>query len=660
MSRKTFNHFVYLILVFVLTSCATTGGRKKKSLVAATAPIRKEYVEAKKAYDANNSRVAMVKLRNFVHKHPGTDVTDDAHYMLAKLQAAAGMYAEAAENYSNAALEANDLTLETEAEIRGAQSAVKAGNHKEARELLTSAQKKQTLTPERKAAINEVWLEIATRENDSATQLKALSILSDTHPNQAKREQYRARAFEMIDKLDSSALKNLQDEAALAAVRPYLKYRYAESLANAHDLNGAREQFNQVILLAPGTALAEKAKQVLQDLDARDKVDPHVIGVVLPLSGKQAAVGQRTLKGIQLGLGIYGRSPSGFELAVIDSAGTPDGGRRAVERLINEDNVIAIVGGLSSRTAAAEASRAQEFGVPFIALTQKAGLTAIGNNVFRNALTSEMQVAELVRIAMEQQKMSRFAIMYPNDAYGTEFANLFWDEVKRKGGDIVGAQTYDPKETDFKGQVQRLTGLFFWDDRADEYKVKLKDWQEKNPTKTARTKPPAFDEMLRPVVDFEGLFIPDSTKALGQIAPMLLYNDVDKVKLLGTNLWNTEDVAKRGQKLSEDAIFVDSFLSDDPQFTNSSFYADFKSTFGKDTPPGIFEVQGYDSGLVLRQIIAGGESSRVGVAQRLSSLQNFSGALGPLSVNENREIRRPVIGLTVHEGKVAPVATSLQ
>ncbi len=658
--KQFFRLLVSLFFAVTLVSCATSQVRKKKSLVQATAPIRKEYIAAKKAYEGNNTKVAASKLRQFVQKHPGTDVTDDARYMLAKLQAASGNHVEAYESYSTAALEANDPVLETEAEIRGAQSAVKAGKTKEARELLVYAQKKPNLTPERRAIINETWLEIATLEGDSKTLLKAISILSDSHPNQAKRDQYRARAYSMIDSLSPSDLSNLRNDDGLSAVRPYLKFRFAETLANQQNFSGARDEFNQVMLLAPGTEIAERAKQVLGELDSRQKVNPRVIGVVLPLSGRQANVGQRTLKGIQLGLGIYGKAPSGFELAVIDSQSSPDGGRRAVERLIAEDNVISIIGGLSSRTAAAEASRAQDFGVPFIALTQKAGLTSIGSNVFRNALTSEMQVAELVRIAMEQRKMTRFAILFPNDAYGVEYANLFWDEVRRRGGTIVGSQVYDPKETDFRGPIQRLTGLFYWDDRTDEYKAKLKEWQEKNPSKTARSKPPPFEELLRPVVNFEALFIPDSTKALGQIAPMLLYNDVENVKLLGTNLWNTNDVAQRGQKLAEDSLFVDSFVSNDPRFTNSEFVANFKSAFGAEVPPGVFEVQGYDSGLLLRQIIAGGENSRVGVAQRLSAVENFSGALGPLTVNENREIRRPVVGLTVTEGQILPASPSLQ
>ena len=42
-----------------------------------------------------------------------------------------------------------------------------------------------------------------------------------------------------------------------------------------------------------------------------------------------------------------------------------------------------------------------------------------------NALTSEMLVRHLVKIAINQKKLKRFAILYPNDPYGIEYANLF-------------------------------------------------------------------------------------------------------------------------------------------------------------------------------------------------------------------------------------------
>ena len=332
--------------------------------------------------------------------------------------------------------------------------------------------------------------------------------------------------------------------------------------------------------------------------------------------------------------------------------------RKAVERLVAEDNVVAIIGGLLSKTATAEASKAQELGVPAIMLTQKTGITQTGNYVFRNALTSEMQVEYLVDQAMNKMGLRNFAIMFPNDAYGTEFANLFWDIVKAKGGEIRGAQPYDPAETDFRGHVQRLTGLFYLEDRADEYKLRQKAWLEKNPKRGARQSAPAIEDLLNPIVDFDAIFIPDSARAVGQIAPMLAYNNVNGVRLLGTNLWNAPALINRGQKFVENSVFPDSFLPTDPKFANSEFTTTYKSTF--DEEPGLMEIQAYDSALILRQLVAGGERTRMGLRDHMANLQNFNGALGPLNVNAEREFRRPLTALTVKDGKIQQLNATIK
>ena len=317
--------------------------------------------------------------------------------------------------------------------------------------------------------------------------------------------------------------------------------------------------------------------------------------------------------------------------------------------------MIAIIGGLLSKTAAVEATRAQEFGVPTIMLSQKAGLTQAGESIFRNSLTSQMQVQALVDVAMKQLGFKTFAMIYPNDAYGTEYANLFWDEVKSRGGEIHGAETYDPKETDFRTHIQKLTGTYYLEDRAEELRVRQRDYAEKNPKKSARGSAPSIEDILPPVVDFDAIFIPDDARAVGQIAPALAYNNVKGVRLLGTNIWNSPRFIQRGQRFVESSIFVDSLLTNDPAFMNSPFFSNFKTAFNDE--PGLTEIQAYDSALIVRQLIGAGETTRIGLQQRMASLQNFAGAIGSLSVNQDREIRRPMTAFTVTKGAFVPFDT---
>jgi branched-chain amino acid transport system substrate-binding protein len=316
-----------------------------------------------------------------------------------------------------------------------------------------------------------------------------------------------------------------------------------------------------------------------------------------------------------------------------------------------EDSVVAIVGDLVSRTAEPVAQKSDELGVANINLSQKSGLTDIGEYVFRNALTSEAQVRELVATAMDQYGMKRFAIMFPNDAYGVEFTNIFWDEVLSRGGQITAVQTYAPDEKDFAGVIRRLMGTYYLEDRQDEYAYVLKEWYSKQKRLTARVEPP--DDLLPPIMDFDAIFIPDGVKALGQIASMLVYQGIGQTRLLGTNLWNTKELIDRGTKLSENSLFVDAKAAVDPSFSQSAFFREFKQVYGED--PTVFEAQAYDTGLILRRILTSGVNSRVALKDSLKELKEFSGAIGSVSVTEGREFSRPLVVLSNVEGQIAPI-----
>lgn len=413
----------------------------------------------------------------------------------------------------------------------------------------------------------------------------------------------------------------------------------------------ARKYYSKSYNSLPQSELGLQAKVLLEQLETAKRVEPKTIGVVLPMTGKFSTVSKKTLRGIQVGLGLSDYNYSSFRLAVVDSEGNPESARRGVERLVKEDNVIAIIGSVLSKTSAAVAAKASELGVPSITLSQKSGVTETSQNVFRNSLTSEMQVRHLVKTAIEDLGIKRFAVLFPNDQYGAEFTNIFWDEVNARGGTITSAQTYSNKETDFRYVVQKLLGTYYIEDRADEYKYRLKEWSDSQPKKSVRNSPP--DDLLPPVVDFDALFIPDNTKSLGQIAAMLSYNGVrGGVKLLGTNLWNVPGLAKRIPNWTKDIVFVDSFVSNDPAFQNSSFVKEYRNLFSEE--PGIFEIQGYDSALMLRQLIINGATSRESLSSALAGVSEFPASLGKLSMSTDREVQRPLVLLTIDNNEIVP------
>lgn len=483
---------------------------------------------------------------------------------------------------------------------------------------------------------------------DPVVTLKKLVMESLTAPTKPEQENYRLQAVDIVDnKLNEKQLEEVANDSDYGYLRGNAMYRLGERAMESRDGDKAKKYFSGVADYLPGSELAAKSQDIISQLEAIHNVDAKTVGVVLPLSGKNAQVGQRALRGLEMGLGLH-LPGSNFKLAVMDSEGNPDSARRGVERLVKEDNVIAVVGSLLSKTAPAVAAKADELGVPSIALSQRSGLTEIGPTVFRNSLTSEMQIRYLVRAAMEDLGMKKFALLYPNDPYGVEFANIFWDEVLARGGQVTAVQTYSTKETDFRLVIQRLVGTYYGEARHDEFTARLKEMQKSDKKHSARKD--NIETILPPITDFDGIFIPDSAKSLGQIAAMLAFSDVRGVKLLGTNLWNTPGLAKRAGNFANNLMFVDSFA---PTQEQSRFVNDYKALYNE--TPSLIEIQAYDSGLILRQLIASGADSRQDLVRKLGTLKKFPGALGLLNMSPDREVERPVTALTVEKGEITPL-----
>ncbi len=659
-------NLILAVSLALLVGCQSIVERKQEAAPPSPA-MEKEYQSAKALLDKGAVAQGLERLEKFAAAHPQSTLADDALMNVAQYHERAGEAQEALRAYTLITQLPVASNHEADAHLGAGRQQMKLNR---AEEALRSAEKSAALAsgPERSITrlealeLKSLALSALGRHLEALENLVRLADDADAESvrlgtsAQRLRDRARVLAQEILDaKLSDSDVKSIADSSRYGFLRPSAKFRIGLVLADQRKLSAAKSMFEDVISLAPKSEIAERAQLLVTQIDARSRVDSRTIGAVLPLSGRNAGVGYRALRGLQLGLGagLAGKAGSHFRLAIIDSEGNPDLARRAVERLVVEDNALAIVGGLLSRTATAEATKAQELGVPMLLMSQKSGITEIGEFVFRNALTSRQQTQTLVSYAMDQVGAKRFAILYPNDSYGVEFANSFWDEVLKRGGHVTAAQTYDPDETDFRSVIQRLVATYYMEDRADEYRARYRAFMDRNPKRSVRQGGPTYEEVLTPAVDFEFLFIPDTPKAAGQILPMLAYYDVDNMRVLGTNVWNNPQFVQRSQKAAEGAVFVDGLMSEDKSFVSSEFFRSFRDFYGAD--PGLIETQAYDTGALLRKLISDGASSRISLQEQLSTAQNITGSLGRFSIGAGREFSRPISILTVKGGKIQPL-----
>lgn len=462
---------------------------------------------------------------------------------------------------------------------------------------------------------------------------------------------YREKAKLLIFKMNENDLLDIKSEDFIEPVKELIFFRIGKVLFYRENFKRSYLFFKKFLRFSTESTLEEKALKYIRAIESRKKVNRKHIGAVLPLSGPSANIGKRSLKGLKMGLGFYSNQNSSFQLTVLDSQGQSDKVRKAVQTLIIKHHVIAIVGGVLSRTATALAEEAQNFGVPTILMSQKSDLTKKGHYIFQNGLTASLITNQLAEYLFNQLKFKKFAILYPNDSYGVEYANAFWSAVEQKGGKITGAQFYKPGETDFNGPIRRLTGVYYLKDRIKEYKDRLKSWYTKKSYLSRRRVPPP-ENILPPIVDFEVLFIPDSLKTLSLIAPHIAYNDVKNIKLAGSALWNQEKILKKKSKYIDNIIFTDPGLSS-TQFKQTDFYKQFLHVFNN--KPRLFEILAYESALALYQTIASGADTRHELREDLANLKKFYGPMGEITISNNREFLRPMKIFKLEKGILSPV-----
>ena len=641
-----------IVLIFLsagilqLISCSSA--KKSASGGPSQPEVQKAYQRATSAHKAKKSEAAEL-FRKVVDMDPDSNLGLSSKFFLGEIFAAKGDVQRALQEYRGACEAETPFDRFNDCRLKISQIYLKSKMHEENLNITAYF---VNGTPEGDSSlpvqILKSRLESSRLLGNGNETLRTLVALQQTSQKPSEKAEFRREVFAWIASVENLALLNsIADSSQYGFARSHAYLKLGKLALLKNDISDAKSFLSDASRYDLEGMVRPQAERLLAQISLRDQVNPKVVGAILPLSGKFAKQGHRALQALQLALGIYGKSGSSLELVVIDSEGTAEASRRAIERMMKEDQLIALVGGLVSKSAELLAQKAQEFGVPTFLISQKSGMTKGRDFVFTNSITTEMQVRHLVRTAIQDLKLRRFAILFPNDSYGIEFSNLFWDEVLAQGGEIRGALAYNPSETDFRNTIQRLVGTYVVDDRLQEYRARLSEWEKSTAGRIRKRVP---KDILQPVVDFDAIFIPDRLKTMGQLASMLVSNDVTDKFLLGTNIWNSPELVDRLANLPLSPVFVDTFPPGEDLVSQSSFGKEYFEIFG--LKPEFSELQAFEIGMTLRKALESGQSTRIGLRQYLSELKTYQGGITSLSMTQSREILRPVVAMTVEDGKV--------
>ncbi|MCP4656724.1 MAG: ABC transporter substrate-binding protein [bacterium] len=145
-------------------------------------------------------------------------------------------------------------------------------------------------------------------------------------------------------------------------------------------------------------------------------------------------------------------------LIVEETPSTPEDLSRATLRLINRENVVAIVGPNNSRNAIPAATVAEYARIPMICPGSTNPRTTAGKDyVFRVAFTDPFQGRVLARFAVEELRAPTAAVLYDvADAYSRDVAAAFKQALEAAGGQVVAFESYTTGDQDWSDQLVRI------------------------------------------------------------------------------------------------------------------------------------------------------------------------------------------------------------
>jgi branched-chain amino acid transport system substrate-binding protein len=203
------------------------------------------------------------------------------------------------------------------------------------------------------------------------------------------------------------------------------------------------------------------------------------IGAIYPLSGSWAATGTDIKNGVVMAADIINNeydldmplakskgipSLNGVKVNIIfgDSQGYPATGKSQAERLIGEENVVALMGCYQSAVTADTSLAAEEKGIPFMtAMSSAPSLTERGLYWFFRCAPNDDTFFQnfyqfLGDIKSKGKDVGKIGIVNENSLWGSEFAEFGKQYAGEYGYTISEMVSYSATSTDVTSEVQLL------------------------------------------------------------------------------------------------------------------------------------------------------------------------------------------------------------
>ncbi|RRC92778.1 ABC transporter substrate-binding protein [Erysipelotrichaceae bacterium OH741_COT-311] len=360
------------------------------------------------------------------------------------------------------------------------------------------------------------------------------------------------------------------------------------------------------LLLMLGLLASCSTKEATQNENKNDK-DAIKIGFVGPLEGELSVYGNAVFNGGSLYLEEYNaKHGTNYVLVAYDSKGNNTEAVNAYNKLVDEDKVVALFGGVVSGESIAIGSASQSFKTPIISPSATAlDFTLTGDNVFRGCFTDPFQAKVLGKFAYNDLQAKNLAIIYDTGSdYSKGLTENFIKEYTALGGNVVANEGYNSGDVDFSAQL----------------------------TKIAATNP---DVLFVPNYYKDVALIVSQARSLGMNA-----------QILGGDGWDGVLAVVEDAKILDGSIFVNHYAPDDADVI--AWFEGYKAKYGVDA--NSFAILAYDTMGVLLSSIENSDLSSESIISSLKTI-SYDGILGNLKFDENGDPIKDLGYIVIKDGK---------
>jgi len=348
------------------------------------------------------------------------------------------------------------------------------------------------------------------------------------------------------------------------------------------------------------------------------------LGSIYSLTGSYATIEDPALKGAKLALkqvnaagGVQGKQ---IELIQYDGKSTLEDIANAAQRLVHEDQVIAIVGVCDSGFYLASAPIAQDAGIPYL----DTGGTVpnlpeqIGEFAHMMPFGDDYQAYVAAEFAMNDLGAKTAFMLRDGDTdYTRAIAQFFTERFTAKGGKIIEESSYHTGDTDFSSHITKIRGT--------------------NPA------PDVIYAAMNPGDD--ATFVRQAREA------------GVKIPIIGGDAFDNPDLVKNaGANNAVDLYFTTHMAMTEDNEKVKAFIEAYKAEYGI-PPENAFAGLGYDSvNLMVEAMNKASELSSKAINDAIFGITAFSGVTGNADFsNKQRAPDKEVTLIAVKDGAFVPV-----